>query len=220
MRILFSGNKGRTLACALAIMLTAFTLPAVHAQAIGSESFPVGGNHEIGGYVGHSWNAGPALGYVRNTKFTSIVGRYSYSLRRNDIWDLRWAPEVTLLGNLYEPAPSSINPNVPQRDLGAGLTPAAFQGVFLPKHHIQPYVNAEGGFIWYNKVVLVPGATSFMFLADIGAGVNVFISKRNAVQTGFKYLHQSNANSATRNPGTDAELFYVGYSHFFSKHHK
>ena len=179
----------------------------------------MGGLHEIGGYVAHSWNAGPQLGYVRNTKYTTIVARYSYRIRKYENWNLRYAPEVTLLANLFEPAPSpqNINPLVPIRDLGGGISPAGFQGVFLTKRRIEPFVNLTGGMLYYNHPVLSDGGTAFMFTVDYGAGMNIFVKPRVATTIGFRYQHQSNANIGMHNPGTDAELFYVGFSHFHTK---
>jgi hypothetical protein len=198
-------------------------LPSLQAQTRTSNApsteFPFGGVHELGGYVGHSWQAGPALGYVRNTTFTTVVARYSYRLVGFHSWDLRYAPELTLLADLYEhaPSPGNIHTGVPLRDLGGGISPVALQAVFLKRHRFQPFVSATGGMLYYNHPVLADGATAFMFTVDLGAGMNVFVTPRVATTVGFRYQHQSNANVGMHNPGTDAELFYVGLSHFHTK---
>ena len=56
-----------------------------------------------------------------------------------------------------------------------------------------------------------------MYTIDFGAGANLFLSARNALNGGFRYQHLSNANISIHNPGTDGQTFYLGFSHFFTK---
>ena len=204
-------------------LFAAAAAPSLRAQTLSSPQksaeFPVGGLHEFGGYVGHSWNSGPQLGYVRNTKFTTVVARYSYRIKHYDSFDIRYAPEVTLFANLFEPLPSpnNIHPGGPFRSFGGGISPAGFQGVFLTRRRVEPFINLTGGVINYNQPVLSDGGTAFMFTVDYGTGMNIFLTPRVATTIGFRYQHQSNANTGMHNPGTDAELFYVGFSHFHTK---
>jgi hypothetical protein len=54
-----------------------------------------------------------------------------------------------------------------------------------------------------------------MYTIDFGGGVNLYTSPRNTVTVGYRYQHLSNANISKHNPGTDADTFYLGLSHFY-----
>jgi hypothetical protein len=176
----------------------------------------VGGQHEFNMYIGHSWHSGPALGYTRDTNFTTVVARWTYRIADYKYIDIRYAPEVTVLASLFENSPSrdDRNTRVPIRDNGGGFTPAAFEVDFLARKRIQPFFTVEGGMLFYTHTVLADTGTAFMFTTDIGPGVKIFVSPRNAVVLGFRYQHQSNADLGVHNPGADAELFTFGFSHF------
>jgi hypothetical protein len=79
---------------------------------------------------------------------------------------------------------------------------------------VQPFFTNDGGFIYYNGRVLSPQGSQYMYTIDFGAGVNWFVRRRTALTVGFRYQHLSNANISEHNPGTDAQTFYVGLSHF------
>ncbi len=205
--------------CTSALVATSWCALGQSAAPATPSSLPFGGTHEFSAYVAHSWQAGKVLGYVQNTTFTTVVGRYSYRVYSGQGWDLRWAPELTLLADLHEPAPSpdNIDTSVPVSSYGGGVSPIALQFVALPHRRVQPYFNSQGGMLFYNRRVLSDGGTSFMFTVDAGLGVNLFVSPRNAVNVGFRYEHQSNADIGLHNPGADAQLFCFGFSHFITK---
>jgi hypothetical protein len=195
-------------------LLTLFTAAGVRAQAIVSNFEVYGGNHELGGVVGYSPVSGPIWGYDENTRYLPIILKYSYLLRSSPGWNLRYSPELTALAILSEPAPSLTNAAAPTRSYGSGFSPVGFEIGFRSGRRVQPFVSTAGGFVYYNQRVLSPQGSQFMYTIDFGTGVRLYSSPRNALILGYRYQHFSNANISVHNPGTDADTFYIGYSHF------
>lgn len=200
--------------CAAMLFLAAMPFGAAGAQARPAATI-YGGRQEIGVWSGYSPKAGAVVGYVENFTYSDTAIRYSLLLRQRGWWAIRYAPEVTVLSVLHEKAPSSINPAVPITHYAAGISPEGFQLVLRPGRRVQPYLSNAGGFLYYNGRVLSPGGSQFMYTIDLGAGVNLFTSRRNALSAGFRYQHLSNANISHHNPGADPQTIYVGFAHFF-----
>ena len=175
---------------------------------------PYGGVHEFGAWAGYSPVSGPLWGYDENVRSLTVDLRYSLLIRGGTKWNLRFAPEATVLANLIELAPSSTNPAAPTHTLGGGLNPEGFQLVFRPAKPVQPFISQAGGFLYYANRVLSPEGSRFMYDIDFGTGANFFFSHRTTAIVGFRYQHQSNANISHHNPGTDACLITLGFSHF------
>ena len=181
------------------------------------QNISFGGHHEFGIFSGYSPRAGAVVGYVENFTYRPTILRYSYLLSQRRGWEVRYAPELTVLSVLHENAPSSTNPGAPVTHYAAGFSPEGFQLVLLPRRRIQPFISNAGGLLYFNGRVLSPGGSQFMYTVDLGTGVNIFATRRNAVILGFRYQHLSNANISHHNPGADAQTFYVGFSHFHTK---
>lgn len=202
-------------------LLVAAAAPLMQAQtSVGLSqpaSIPYGGHHEFGALVGYSPFSGPVWGYDQNVRYSPTVLRYSFLLQTHRFWTLRYAPELTALSVMHEKAPSTTNPAAPITHLGAGVSPEGFQVVFRPRDRVQPFLSNAAGFIYYADRVLSPQGSQFMYTIDFGCGVNLFTSRRNTLTLGYRYQHLSNANISYHNPGTDADTFYVGFSHFHTR---
>ena len=169
----------------------------------------------VGGLFGVQ--RGRCGGYSRDVHYTTVDVRYSYRFANYPHWNLRYAPEATLLARLHETMTTEVNATAPNSRYAAGISPVGFQLVYFPRERVQPFLQTAAGFVDYNDRVLSPQGSQFMFVIDFGTGVNVFLSPRYAMQFGYRYLHTSNANISLHNPGTDADVFYIGFSHFHSK---
>jgi hypothetical protein len=188
------------------------------ARPSSSQSTLPGGTHELGAWWGLSLVSGPVWGYAQNVRYMPIDVRYSYRFLLHDHWALRYSPEVTALAMLDEPTPQGAAPfNLRKRTYGSGLSPEGFQADFLPHSRVQPFLSHDWGFIYFADRVLSPQGSRFMYTIDFGAGVNLFRKEHQALTLGYRYQHLSNANISHHNPGTDANIFYVGVSRFRSK---
>lgn len=173
-----------------------------------------GGDHEFGAIVGFSPHGGPVWGYDQNVHYLPVMLRYSYLALQKRSWSLRYSPEVTALSVMCERAPSPTNPAAPVCHFGSGISPVGFQVNARPFSKTQPFFSTNAGFIYYGDRVLSPQGSQWMYTIDFGAGVNIFVSRRNAITVGLRYQHLSNANISLHNPGTDPQTIYVGYSRF------
>ena len=181
-----------------------------------------GGRHEFGAWWGLSLISGHIWGFASDVKYMPIDVRYSYEFyRHHQTWTMRYSPEMTALAMLDWPTPdntpSGTQYNQRTRAYGSGLSPFGFQSDFLPLHRVQPFISTDGGFIYFDKQVLSPQGSRFMYTIDFGGGVNIFHHKNQAITLGYRYQHLSNANISLHNPGTDANTFYVGVSRFKTK---
>ncbi len=206
-------------------LLVAFGVVRIAAQFAalpGHTPSAYGGTQEFGFIVGYSPAGGPIWGYQQNVRYSPTIARYSVQLTP-DLGlgcrcALRYSPEITALSVMHEKAPSSTNPAAPVTHYGAGVSPVGFQLDWRRGRRVQPLFTTDAGFIYYNDRVLSPEGSQFMYTIDFGGGVELFRSSRNAVVLGYRYQHLSNANISDHNPGTDADTFYVGFSHFHSRH--
>jgi Lipid A 3-O-deacylase (PagL) len=181
-----------------------------------------GGRHEFGAWWGMSLISGNLWGSAADVKYMPIDLRYSYEFyRHRQSWTMRYSPDITALAMLDWPTPAppplgSIF-NQRTRAYGSGLSPVGFQWDFLPLRRVQPFLSGDGGFIYFDKRVLSPQGSQWMYTVDFGGGFNFFHHRNQAITIGYRYQHLSNANISVHNPGTDANTFYVGVSRFRNK---
>lgn len=179
-----------------------------------------GGVHELGAWWGLSLISGHLFGYAGDVKYMPIDVRYSYRFLVHDHWTMRYSPEVTALGMLDWPTPPPLGSapyDLRKRTYGAGVSPEGFQVDFRPHSRWQPFLSNNGGFIYFADRVLSPQGSHFMYTVDFGGGINIFHHERQAITIGYRYTHMSNADISAHNPGTDANVFYVGVSRFRTK---
>lgn len=174
--------------------------------------------HELGAWVGFSLHSGHYLGYEKHVKWVPLNLRYSYRFWTHEAFALRYAPELTVLTLLDEQSFYSTDPSVRRRTLGGGVTPAGFEMDFYPRKRVQPFVNEHSGVDYFAQRVLSPEGSQLLFETDLGLGINFFSrDRRQDVTVAYRYQHLSNANISNRNPGTDANTFYFGFSRFWTK---
>ncbi len=175
-----------------------------------------GGKHEVGLAWGLSLMSGHVFGYAGGVKYMPIVVRYSYEFARHrELWRLRYSPEVTALAMMDWPTPKGKTVFTKrERVYGSGVSPVSLQMEFRPLSRMQPFVGMNGGFVYFADRVLNAHGSQFMYTIGPAVGVNLFRLKRQAVTIGYRYDHLSNANISLHNPGTDANVFYLGISRF------
>ena len=181
-----------------------------------------GGRHEFGAWWGLSAMSGHIWGFAGGVKYMPVDLRYSYEFHRHhQAWTMRYSPEMTALALLDWPTPNTTSTgtvfNQRTRAYGSGISPVGFQVDFWPLRRVQPFFSGNGGFLYFDKRVLSPQGSQFMYTIDYGAGINIFHHKNQAITIGYRYQHLSNANISLHNPGTDANTFYVGVSRFRSR---
>jgi hypothetical protein len=182
-----------------------------------------GGRHEVGFWWGYSGISGDIWGAAHSVTYMPSGIRYSYEFaRHNQLWAVRYSPEITPYAAISWLQPDVTTNTVAKHSprlhtSGAGASPVGFRLNFRPLASIQPFFSTNAGFIYFRDRVLSAQGSQFMYTIDFGAGVNLYQRRNQAITLGYRYQHLSNANISIHNPGTDANTFYFGVSRFLNK---
>ena len=93
---------------------------------------------------------------------------------------------------------------------GGGANPLAFEYDTPRFHRTHPFADYTGGFLYFSRRVFSPLASQFNFTTSLGGGFLFQPPHAPPLRLGYRYTHISNANIATRNPGGDFQLLYLG----------
>ncbi len=173
-------------------------------------------NNEFGIRAGGSFFSGRTWGRAQDRTLAILEIRYTRLICNSRFFALKYGVNlvpVAFLGDHAIFAGTPAQQAQRQYVYGGGLSPVAFQFTFRRGKRIQPFVVTDEGFLYFTRPILDSHSSQFNFTIDYGAGIQVFTSARQAVTVGYRYYHISNADIAV-NPGTDANLFFVGISRF------
>jgi hypothetical protein len=199
--------------------------PASAAIVISPTSMPAppprfGGIHEFSIEAGVSRISGPIWGYRKDVDYEVVRLRYSREMKLARNFTAYYSPEITPYAKLDEPVLIDNDMGTVEigrkHTTGGGVSPVGFTIDFLPHHPVQPFWACNGGMIYFRDRVLSPQGSQFMYTIDFGAGIHIYQNRFVSTTIGFRYDHMSNANISIHNPGTDAELWYIGFSRFHS----
>lgn len=168
------------------------------------------------------------FGGSRPSKFGFAAFRYSRRLLASENVALKYTVDFIPLALInYERRPvvqTAPNTFVTQRigttAYAVGLTPVGFQLNFRRQKKVQPFLSANAGLLYFNKLIPDDRSTLFPdrkgkrlnFTLAAGAGVEFATAEGKSFTVGFKFHHISNASTGNINPGFDQNLFYVGYT--------
>jgi Lipid A 3-O-deacylase (PagL) len=190
------------------------------ALPIGEPAQRFGGIHEISIDFGISRVSGAMWGYRQDVKYEVVHLRYSREMRNARLFTAYYSPEVTPYAKLDEPVLTDDDMGSIEigrkHTTGGGISPVGFTVDFLPRRRIQPFWAMNAGMIYFRDRVLSPQGSQFMYTIDFGGGLHLYTSHFVSTTIGFRFDHLSNANISLHNPGTDAELWYLGFSRFHS----
>ena len=96
--------------------------------------------------------------------------------------------------------------------IGEAISPIGMQWNFLPRRKIQPFFTGHGGYMYSTQPIPIIQAGSFNFTFDLGAGFEMYRTRRRSIRVEYRYHHISNHNTAQENPGIDSGLFQVTYA--------
>lgn len=163
-------------------------------------------------------------GRTPDVRFGMVAVQYARRFHNNDTINLKYTadfvPAAVMNFPDFRAVPTGANTFRLERfrktAYAFGVAPLGLQMNFRPRKKVQPFINAAGGLLYFDKQVPNDLGTRFSFTADVGGGVEFNLRNKRAVTIGYKYYHVSNGDRGTINPGFDNNLFYVGYR-FFAK---
>lgn len=172
------------------------------------------------------WNAnsfatGHVFGFAQHRGLYATAFRYGRTILTRHHLTLKYTIEAVPAAVLSEPyldGQPVIGPiakgSPHQLIYGGGFNPVGLQLNFRRGKRLQPFGTFNGGFLYFSRKVISPQASQFNFTVAGGAGVEFFVSANRAFQVGYRYHHLSNANITDRNPGTDSQMIFFGFSIF------
>ncbi len=98
-----------------------------------------------------------------------------------------------------------------QWTFGQSFAPIGFKYAVRTNHPVQPFLIGTLGYMYTSRPVPTAGAEAFNFVINIGAGLEVYRSKKRSVSVEARVQHFSNRDTAAENPGTDNLIFKVSY---------
>lgn len=179
--------------------------------------------HEFEFFAGYSPVSSTLIGTETDRRFMAAGFTYAY---RCWIWDsvsLSYSatamPAAILLQPsevLYNPATFNQRVSPAHAVYGFAVAPLGFTLDLWRKRRFHPFAETIEGLIASTEPIPEnqPDATGLNFLFDVGAGVRLETSPHSAVSMGYRFLHISNADTTSFNPGVDNNVFYIGYSLF------
>ncbi len=165
---------------------------------------------------GGSFFSGRTWGRAQDRTLALLELRYTRLIFTSHFFAIKYGVNlvpVALLGDHAIFATTAAGRAQREYVYGGGLSPVAFQFTFRRGKRVQPFVVTDEGFLYFIRPILVTNGSQFNFAIDYGAGIQVFTSPTSALTVGYRYFHISNADIAG-NPGTDANLFFIGISRF------
>jgi hypothetical protein len=96
-------------------------------------------------------------------------------------------------------------------DRAFGLEPLGQHVRFLPFSKIGPFVEANAGFLLFNRNIPSDNGSRFNFQFGGGAGLEFALPHRNMLAVEYRVHHISNAYTAPDNSGIDQQMFRVSY---------
>jgi Lipid A 3-O-deacylase (PagL) len=166
-------------------------------------------------WSGGSIANGHVFGYSNNRGMTLLGVRLMRPMTH--IWggELSYKIDLDPTVVLSEPrrfGPDSVGRTLQRKQVfGAGAAPVGAEWVFRSQRTVHPFLDTTGGFLRFNERVFSTRGSQFNFTVDLGGGLQM---KRFVI--GYKYLHVSNANISTRNPGADFQIIYIGVGGHFT----
>ena len=178
--------------------------------------------NEWGVWGGISFNSTTLIGKTPDAKFGNIGLRYGRILAASKTVAFEWTIDVVPVSVLSNPRPevTSAGPGFTVTSLvrhsvyGFGAAPIGWKFNFRRNRRVQPFGQATGGFLYFNRQAPVDGSSRFNFTFDFSGGVQIVNSRRRSFTIGYKYQHISNGYTATFNPGVDVQMVFAGFSIF------
>lgn len=98
------------------------------------------------------------------------------------------------------------------RPHGVGVTPLGWRWNLEPHGRLAPFAEVGGGALWTSAPIPLR-TTGSNFTAHAGLGLRVLGGNGHGLVVGYRLHHISNGNRLRRNPGVNAHMLTVGWTH-------
>ena len=143
------------------------------------------------------------IGKTPDAKFGNIGLRYGRVLKTSKTVAFEWTIDVIPVSVLSNPRPEvtaagpgfTITSLVRHSVYGFGAAPIGWKFNFRRNRRVQPFGQATGGFLYFNRQAPVDDSSRFNFTFDFSGGVQIVNSNRRSftnrlqVPTHLEWLH-------------------------------
>jgi len=179
-------------------------------------------DNEWGVWGSMSFDSTTLIGKTPDAKFGNIGLRYGRVLKTSKTVAFEWTIDVIPVSVLSNPRPEvtasgpgfTITSLVRHSVYGFGAAPIGWKFNFRRNRRVQPFGQATGGFLYFNRQAPIDDSSRFNFTFDFSGGVQIVNSNRRSFTIGYKYQHISNGYTGTFNPGVDVQMVFAGFSVF------
>lgn len=186
------------------------------------------GTVEYGAEFGYApniatWLTGPKVWDTDGHKHLLASVRWGRILGTKGIvtfsYAIEFAPVSLAIGNEvvnknFTPGSLTQSPTNRETTYGFHINPASFRFIFFPKLRLRPFIGSGVGPSYHVKNVPIPSGTKWNLMIDFQIGGQYMLSKKRAVQFGYRYFHLSNVYLSGFNPGYNTNMLFFGYSVF------
>ena len=188
------------------------------------EKEPPTPKHEFRLLAGYSPDSPDWLGTARDRSFIMVETGYSYRCWSWKNASLSYGVSLIPVAIVRQPRQTaflvptpgvSFIGNIPAHSVYAfGIQPVGLYAEFRRHDRFHPILEGNGGFVVSTEPIPEQGvnATGINFIFNGGVGLRWNTRPRNAVTAGYRWVHVSNAETTTNNPGLDNNVFYLAYS--------
>src|SRR5205085_4451842 len=171
--------------------------------------------NEWGVWGSMSFNSTTLIGKTPDAKFGNIGLRYGRVLKTSKTVAFEWTIDVIPVAILSNPRPVGMSSVFVRESIyGFGAAPIGWKFNFRRNRRVQPFGQATGGFLYFNRQAPVDNSSRFNFTFDFSGGIQIVNSNRRSFTIGYKYQHISNGFTGTFNPGVDVQMVFAGFSIF------
>jgi hypothetical protein len=170
----------------------------------------VGPRHDYQLFAGYSPGTVNVFGTARDRQFVVAGFSYGYLCRTPGAVSVYYNATVMPAAIMRVPAQG--------RDrarwvYGFAVAPLGVT-VEFSRRRLYPFLETMGGIVASTEPIPInrPNATGLNFLFDFGGGVRWDIHPGRTLSLGYRFLHISNANTTSFNPGVDNNVIYAGFS--------
>lgn len=210
--------RGAKLSFRLALLAGVCTIPLQAAFCSPSTGEP---RHEFEFFAGYSPVSSTLIGTATDRRFIAAGFTYEYRCWLWNSVSISYSATAMPAAILLQPSEILYSFAAPYQRVtpahavyGFAVAPLGFTFDFLRKRRVHPFAETIEGVIASTEPIPEnqPNATGLNFLFDLGGGIRWSATSGAAMIIGYRFLHISNADTTSFNPGLDNNVFYIGYS--------
>jgi lipid A 3-O-deacylase PagL len=169
---------------------------------------------ELGIGFGYSPTSTQGIGVSPDRQLMLATISYSHILTGDEHTVLKYRLSLVPAAFVRHGTVAGLNGAIlpPQTTYGGGAEPVGLQVNWRRSKHLQPYVGATGGFLYFTDQVPVPESSRYNFTFSFGGGIELLNSGRGTLRLGYRFHHLSNGYTGHVNPGIDSHILEIGFA--------